>query len=85
MEKNEERLDARRMFVPWSDKRVAILSLFVIRLIQGWAIMFSMGPHEKQKILWMAGPKGLGLTQFCIILIVFLYKKAVNSIVFTSW
>ena len=27
--------------------------------------------HEKQKILWVAGPKGL--TQFCIILIVFLY------------
>ena len=42
-------------------------------LDQGWAIIVSMGPREKQKILWRAGPKGL--TQFCIILIVFLYKK----------
>ena len=42
-------------------------------LDQGWAIIVSMGPHEKQKILWRAGPKCL--TQFCIILIVFLYKK----------
>ena len=55
-----------------------------ISLNQGWEIIFSIGPHEKQKILWKAGPKGL--TQFCLILIVFLYKKPpVNSIVFKCY
>lgn len=33
---------------------------------------FSVEPHEKQKIFWRAKPKVW--TQFCIILIVFLYK-----------
>ena len=31
---------------------------FMVILNQGWAINFPKGPHEKQGLLWRAGPIG---------------------------